>query len=328
MLGPIPHLGAGGPVCARSLGQCALSERVRPRESSLARSPRRFSQAGLSSKTGDAVSKESRRPDSSPEPRRLRSGQQLGKYKLGRKIGEGGFAVVYRARDVIEACDVALKIPFAQQGQDLDALLREVRINTRLEHPNILRIRNATTTPDGRLLIAYPLGLQSLDDRLRHRIAGTTALEIMLQVLDAAAYAHRQRVIHCDINPRNIILFEGPQAMLTDFGIAKISRKTRALDGSGTGTVGYIAPEQAMGAPSFRSDVFSLGLLMYRLFAGKVPRWPFRPPHPNLARLRRKLSPDALAIVLRAIHVDERKRFRNATQMHRALEQIAVRALR
>jgi serine/threonine-protein kinase len=243
----------------------------------------------------------------------LRGGQKLGKYRLGRKIGEGGFSVVYRARDTIEGIDVALKIPHAMSHSDYENLLKEIRINVRLEHPNILAIRNATIA-DGRLVIAYPLATGTLGDRLRYRMSSETALDIFEQLLVAVAFAHSERVIHCDINPNNILLF-GNTVKLADFGLARVAMKTRVLHGSGSGTVGYVAPEQAMGRPSYRSDVFSLGLVLYRLFAGVVPDWPYKPPLSNFQRVRRRLSPEMQEFVLRAIEVEERKRFPNAVKM-------------
>ncbi len=247
------------------------------------------------------------------DKRTLRAGTRLGKYKLGRRIGEGGFSVVYRARDTIEGIDVALKIPHALSGEDYDDLLKEIRINVRLDHPNILGIKNATVA-DGRLVIAYPLADGTLADRLRYRMSGETALDIFEQLLVAVSYAHSHRVIHCDINPNNVLLY-GDTVKLSDFGLARIAMRTRVLNGSGSGTVGYIAPEQAMGRPSYRSDVFSLGLVAYRLFAGDLPAWPFTPPFPNIKRLRRRLSKEMVDFILKSIEVDERKRFTNAVTM-------------
>ena len=86
-------------------------------------------------------------------------------------------------------------------------------------------------------------------------------------------YTHRRRTVHLDIKPENVILFDGQHVRLTDFGIAKVSQST--LHGSDTGTVGYMAPEQAMGRPSLRSNVFFIGLIVYRKLNGHRPEWPF-----------------------------------------------------
>jgi serine/threonine-protein kinase len=177
-------------------------------------------------------------------------------------------------------------------------------------------------------VIATPLGEQSLTDRLRHRLGSRTALSYTEQLLSALAYAHEHRIIHCDIKPDNVILFSGGQVRLADFGIAKVALRTRTILGSGQGTVGYMAPEQAMGKPSFRSDVFSMGLLIYRMFAGELPEWPFDWPLPGAERLRRTVSRDFIAFIRRGIELRERKRYRDGVQMERAFQAVKPRALR
>lgn len=250
--------------------------------------------------------------------RRFRRGQRIGKYRLADRLGVGGFAEVYRARDTVEGREVALKLPFhAAHGSSLDDLLKEVRLVVKLEHENVLPIQNADLI-EGQLCIATPLGRESLASRLTRRISNRRAVDLYNQVLAASAYAHGRRVIHCDINPNNVILFDDDLVKLADFGLARIAAKTRGLTGSGSGTVGYLAPEQALGHPSFRSDVFSLGLLGYRLFAGELPRWPYKWPFPGAARARRKLTRDALQVLRRAIDLQDRRRQRDAVRLERA----------
>jgi serine/threonine protein kinase len=139
-------------------------------------------------------------------------------------------------------------------------------------------------------------------------------------MLDAVAYAHRSHIVHCDIKPENLILFPNNRLRLTDFGIAKIAHRT--LRGSGTGTVGYMAPEQAMGKPSSRSDVFSVGLVMYRMLAGQWPEWPYEWPLPGYQRLRGKVHPDLIAFLRKAIELQPRKRFKDGDEMLRAYNRI------
>ncbi len=259
----------------------------------------------------------------------LKARRMLGKYRIRRRIGAGGFATVYEAYDTIEGIPVALKVPNLDHldKDSLSAIHREVRLTARLEHENILPLRNAMMI-DGYFVIATPLGEQALTDRLRYRLGPRTALSYTEQLLDALAYAHEVRIIHCDIKPDNVILFPEGQVRLADFGIAKVALRTRTIMGSGQGTVGYIAPEQAMGKPSFRSDVFSMGLLIYRMFSGELPAWPFDWPMPGAERLRRTVSRDFVAFLRRSIEVHERKRFRDGVQMRKAFEALAPRALR
>jgi serine/threonine-protein kinase len=259
----------------------------------------------------------------------LKARRMLGKYRIRRRIGAGAFATVYEAYDTIEGIPVALKIPNLDQldKDSVSAIHREVRLTARLEHENILPLRNAMMIDD-RFVIATPLGEQALTDRMRYRLGPKTALSYTEQLIDALAYAHEVRVIHCDIKPDNVILFPDGQVRLADFGIAKVALRTRTIMGSGQGTVGYIAPEQAMGKPSFRSDVFSMGLLIYRMFAGELPAWPFDWPLPGAERLRRTVSRDFVTFLRRSIEVHERKRFKDGVQMQKAFQAVAPRALR
>jgi serine/threonine-protein kinase len=259
----------------------------------------------------------------------LKARQMLGKYRIRRRIGAGAFATVYEAYDTIEGIPIALKVPNLDQldKESLSAIHREVRLTARLDHENILPLRNAMMI-DGHFVIATPLGERTLTDRLHYRLGPKTALCYAEQLIDALAYAHELRIIHCDIKPDNVILFPEGQARLADFGIAKVSLRTRTIMGSGQGTVGYIAPEQAMGKPSFRSDVFSMGLLIYRMFSGELPAWPFDWPLPGAERLRRTVSRDFVEFLRRSIEIRERKRFRDGVQMQRAFQALAPRALR
>lgn len=255
-------------------------------------------------------------------PMALRARSKLGKYRIQRRIAEGGFATVYRAYDTIEGIYVALKLPHRHLLRDeiFEVFRREIRISSRLQHANILPLKNADNI-DGQLVLAYPVGEGTLADRLKRRISLPVALDLGEQMLEALAYAHQHRVIHCDVKPDNFILFEDNTVKLTDFGIAKIAART-LVSASGSGTVGYVAPEQAMGQPSFRSDCFSMGLILYRMLTGKLPRWPFDWPPPGHDALRRKGKGELSPFLKRAISVQERRRFANAQSMLRAFQQI------
>ena len=255
----------------------------------------------------------------------LRPRQLLGKYRIERRIAEGGFAEVYRATDTIEGVRVALKIPYAHLVDEalLADFRREVRLAAPLDHPNVLPIKNAQFV-DGRFVIAYPLGGGTLADRMAWRLAAPKRVEYAAQMLAAVAHAHAHRIIHCDLKPENFILFPGDRLRLADFGISRLSRRT--VVGSGSGTVGYVAPEQAMGRASLRSDVFSLGLILWQLFAGELPEWPFQWPLPGLPRLRRATHPHFVAFLRRALALDTHKRFGNAQQMAAAFERLRGRS--
>ncbi len=242
-----------------------------------------------------------------------RSGTRLGKYKIVRRIAEGGFATVYRARDTVEGIDVALKIPLASEVDPrlLEEFTREARVTAGLEHANILSLKNADVI-EGTFVLAYRLGDESLADRLERRIGTPKGVDWSEQLLRGLAHAHASAIIHCDIKPDNIILFPGGNLRLADFGIARVREKTRTV--SGSGTIGYMAPEQALGRPSPRSDVFSACLTIHRLLGGLSPRWPFEWPPPRHERVQQN-APESSTVLRRGLKVDARQRFANAGEL-------------
>ncbi|MFH1919692.1 MAG: serine/threonine-protein kinase [Planctomycetota bacterium] len=257
----------------------------------------------------------------------LRVGQKLGKYRIERRLADGPFAVVYGALDTIEGVRVALKIPHARllDPEVLEDFRREVRLMAKLDHASILPLKDASFI-EGHFVLAVPLGERTLGDRMQRRMSVGMMLDYADQMLEAVAYAHHRRVIHCDVKPENFILFGDNRLCLADFGISKVARRT--VQGSGSGTVGYVAPEQAMGKPSFRSDVFSLGLVFYRMFSGRLPEWPYQWPPPGFDRVRKRLHPDLIEVVRRAVEADPRKRFRDAGQMQVAFRKVKRRAIK
>jgi serine/threonine-protein kinase len=246
----------------------------------------------------------------------------LGKFRIVRRIAEGGFADVYKAYDTVEGIHVALKLPhpYLIAERALDDFLKEVRITARLDHPNILQLKNASFINDD-FVIVYPLGERTLADRISNRLSVRTVINYTEQMLEALAFAHRKRVIHCDIKPANFIIFPGDRLKLGDFGIAKLASRV-TLSASGSGTVGYVAPEQALGKPSLRSDVFSVGLIVYRMLTGHLPSWPFDWPPPAHDRLRRKVHPEFINMLRKALEVDARKRYPSAVQMLSAYRRV------
>ncbi len=191
-------------------------------------------------------------------------------------------------------------------------MLHEVRVATKLKHPNILSVLNASYI-DEHFVIAMELGVESLADRIERRTSTARSLDLAGQGLAALAHAHSHKIIHCDIKPENFILFADNQLKLADFGFAKLNIRT--LKASGSGTIDYIAPEQAMGRPKFQSDVFSMGLVLYRMFSGRLPEWPFEWPMEGYEKLRARVRPDLIEVLKKAIQLDPGKRYRDAEQM-------------
>ena len=232
---------------------------------------------------------------------------------------------MYRAFDTIHKTRVALKIPKAGNHLGEEEFLHEVQVAAKLKHPNILAVLNASYIDD-HFVIAMELGDESLAERIERRISHARAMDLAGQALAALAHAHEHKIIHCDIKPENFILFPENQLKLADFGFAKISLRT--VKASGSGTIDYIAPEQAMGRPKFQSDVFSMGLVLYRLFSGKLPEWPFTWPMAGHDRLKTRVRPDITDMLRKALQLDPSKRFRSAVQMQFEFERLQSRARR
>jgi len=260
--------------------------------------------------------------------RRLRARQMLGKYRIEKRLADGPRAAVYRAYDTIHGTKVALKIPDPDIMDDdfLDEFKREARLAVRMEHPNVLPIQNACFIDDY-FVIAMPLGIETLADRMTRRMSTELCMDFTQQALAAVAHSHSAKIIHCDVKPENFIIFKDNRLRLTDFGFSKIAVRS-VRKASGSGTVGYLAPEQALGRPMFQSDVFALGLVIYQMFSGQLPEWPHEWPPPGYTRIRGKLKPKTLAWLRKAIEFRPRDRYKNAVTMERAFDKIHVKLVR
>jgi serine/threonine protein kinase len=257
----------------------------------------------------------------------LKTGQRLGKYRLAKYLGEGGSCEVWKARDTVESIWVALKIPLADVygKRDNQALLREIRLVAQLRHPHIMPVKNADII-GGQAVLATELSFGTLDDCSRPMSVRRIIL-IAAQVLDGLAYAHRKRMVHCDVTPGNIFLFPNGRAALGDFGIGlKLKGRMRTVDDFGT--PGYVAPEQAYGRPTYRSDCFAVGLILYEYLTGVLPRWPFRWPPKGCKRLRERTSLAFVGFLKQALAVDPDKRFASAERMRSALLQAVPKKLK
>lgn len=252
----------------------------------------------------------------------LARGKLLGKYRLVRRMAKGGYGEIWRAQDTIEDVPVALKLPLPEPDEAAltSVLLREIRTIVRLRHPHIIPVRNADII-QGRLVLVTELASGSLDE-LPKPLSVQRSISIAAQVLAAMAHAHRHRVIHRDVTPGNIFLFPGGHVALGDFGIAK-EFSGRADTTVNIGTQGYAAPEQMFGRPSYASDCFSVGLVLYECLTGALPKWPFKWPLRRSSLLARRVAPAIVQFLRRALEVDEHRRFANAKVM---VEVLAVAA--
>jgi serine/threonine protein kinase len=207
-------------------------------------------------------------------------GTRLGAYELLARIGGGGMAEVYRARQSTAfGREVAVKIirPGMGENEDFRArFLREAQAISRMSHPNILPLIEFGED-QGMLYLVMPLAREgTLRDLIKQRggpIPPEEAIPLFLQLCNAVQYAHEQGIVHRDLKPQNVLLQQRTHVLLADFGIARDSSVETHLTttGAGIGTVEYMAPEQAIGQADMRSDIYSLGIVLYQLLTGTVP---------------------------------------------------------
>lgn len=209
----------------------------------------------------------------------------LGRYRLRRRLGTGGFATVWLAQDERLDRQVAVKIlPRARvAGGGGGRFEREARAAARLAHPGIVTLYEAAVDDEGAYLVSELVQGTTLDELLQDgRLSDRDVVRIGVALCDALAHAHAQGVIHRDVKPSNVLVPENPTtpaglARLTDFGVARVIGPTRPRDaltrtGDVIGTEAYMAPEQAQGLPAgAAADLFSLALVLYEALSGTNP---------------------------------------------------------
>lgn len=200
------------------------------------------------------------------------------RYRVDRQIGAGGMATVFLAHDRKHDRRLAVKVLNDDLAATVGAerFLREVSLAARLSHPHVLPVYESGER-NGLLFYFMPfIEGESLRDRLTRegQLPIEEALRIAADVGDALGYAHRKKIVHRDVKPENILLSHG-EAMITDFGIARVlGSDTLHITATGVavGTPGYMSPEQTCGEPvDARSDIYSLGCVLYEMLAGGPP---------------------------------------------------------
>lgn len=274
-----------------------------------------------------------------------------GRYVLESKISQGGMATVWRARDDVLARPVAIKILHPHLSEDHEFLARfrrEALAAARLSHPNIVSIYDTGTEPAQlqdepplQYIVMEHCGGGTLAD-VRGASGSVPAERVMnlgIAICDALAYAHRQDIVHRDVKPANVLLADDGLLKVADFGIAKAAfvKSDITTTGSILGTVTYISPEQAAGnEPDPRSDLYSLGVVLYELLVGRAPfsgetqiataMKHLKEVPPPLRSIKAGVPRALEGVIMRALEKDPDRRFTSADEMRAALESTAGRA--
>jgi eukaryotic-like serine/threonine-protein kinase len=200
-----------------------------------------------------------------------------GRYKVLSKLGSGGMADVFLAEDEQLSRKVALKLlhdRFAADPDFVERFRREAQAAAGLQHPNVVSVYDRGRFQDTYYIAMEYLPGRSLKQLIREEapLDPLRAIDITIQILKAARFAHRRGVIHRDLKPHNVIVDDSDQAKVTDFGIARAGASDMTETGSIMGTAQYLSPEQAQGlAVGEGSDLYSVGVVLYEMLTGRVP---------------------------------------------------------
>jgi serine/threonine protein kinase/tetratricopeptide (TPR) repeat protein len=272
-----------------------------------------------------------------PVTDRLRSAL-ADRYAVDREVGRGGMATVFLAQDLKHDRQVALKVLHPELAATLgsERFLREIQIAARLQHPHILPLYDSG---EADTLLYYVMPFvegESLRDRLNRekRLPVEDAVKLGRDIAAALDYAHRHGVVHRDIKPENVMLHEG-EGIVTDFGIAKAvsaaGGESLTQIGLAVGTPAYMSPEQASGEgePDGRSDVYSLGCVVFEMLTGQAPfsgatvqaliTKRFTEPVPSVRKARQEVTGELESVVTKALARNPADRFASASQVVQAL---------
>jgi serine/threonine protein kinase len=198
-------------------------------------------------------------------------GQKVGKYRILRSLGSGGFGTVYLAKDSWLNIEVAIKVPH-KQSMELFKLLKEPRLQAALNHPNIVRMISAEKENRVFFMVMEYVKGKTLEKILEKEkvLDFQKAMEYITQIAGAVDHAHSNKIIHRDLRPSNIIISKEDKIKITDFGTSAWLNNVPYAS-TRIGSPPYMAPEQFVGKATFRSDIYSIGCIFYEILIGRPP---------------------------------------------------------
>lgn len=260
------------------------------------------------------------------------------RYELLEKIGDGGMAVVYKAKDRLLNRLVAVKIlkpEFTRDIKFIESFRRESQAAASLNHPNIVNVYDVGREGNINFIVMELIQGDTLSQVINKNgyLETTRALNITKQIASALSVAHKNQIIHRDVKPHNILITEDGTAKITDFGIAKAVNSATIVGATETimGSVHYFSPEQARGGYiDEKSDIYSLGIVLYEMLTGKVPFDGDNPvavaimhmneDMPLVSASNPNVPPMVEAVVIKATDKYQVNRFKSADEMYEALE--------
>lgn len=270
---------------------------------------------------------------------------QIDRYEIQQRLGAGGMARVYKAWDTNLERTVAIKVLHEHLAEDptfKERFEREAKLIANLNHPNIIQVYDFNTAqldgfPVYYMVMSYIAG-QTLRELLADHAERGELLSyervwaIMTNLTEALHYAHKAGMVHRDVKPANILFNDLDQAVLTDFGIARLIASSRLTqDGTSTGTPAYMSPEQASGHPGdMRSDLYSLGVILYEMLTGRPPYADegglslmykhINEPVPLLSQVMPNATPELDTVLLHALAKNPDDRYQTAREFIAALK--------
>lgn len=259
------------------------------------------------------------------------------RYRLIHQVGKGGMALVYEAYDQTLERPVAVKLlrqDFSQDEGFRQRFRQEARAAANLTHPNIVTVHDFGITDEGLFIVMEYVQGNNLKEKIKEKgvFSVDEGIPLILQACAALGYAHRAGIVHCDVKPHNMLVTRDNRLKITDFGIARALSTIDSKEKSEYvwGSPQYISPEQASGsAPTPASDVYSLGVVIYEMFTGRLPfdtedvnelaamrinSDPIPPRHYNAA-----ISEPLQEIILKVLSREPSRRYRTADQLGRVL---------